>query len=294
MRIGKIRGTQLIIHNGFIGIMLFFSLAGLLPKAAVVFLSILLHELAHVFVAMSYGLRIKEIELLPIGGVARIQGLTDVSPAVETRIAVAGPLINFLLAGAAWALSWPADIKWFDGLFAVQTNLAIGLFNLLPALPLDGGRIYRASLTKLVGYRQATVQAANVGRLTSFCLAAASLWSIHYGVINFTLLFLAIFLYLAATREHGMASYLCMRHLTRKKEELLSRGVLFTTQFTAVGTTPLREIIRWFEPQKYHMVLIIEENCRPRCLLTESDILEGIIANGIDTPVGKLTENERK
>jgi stage IV sporulation protein FB len=293
MRIGRIRGIQLIVHNGFIAIMLLFSLVGLLPKAIMVFVCVLLHELAHVFVAVGYGLGIKEIELLPIGGVARIQGLTDASPAVETRIAIAGPLVNFVLAGAAWVIGWQADAKWFDYLFFVETNLALGLFNLLPALPLDGGRIYRAGLTKLVGYRQATAQAANVGRITSVGLAVASLWSIHYGVINFTMLFLAIFLYLAATRELGMASYICMRHLTRKKEELLSRGVMVTAQFTAVSTTTLREIVRWFEPQKYHMIFVVEENCRPRCLLTESDILEGIIANGVDAPVGKLTGSER-
>lgn len=292
MRIGRIRGIQLIVHNGFIGIMLFFSLVGLLPKAGMVFVCILFHELAHVFVAASYGLRIKEIELLPIGGVARIEGLTDTSPAVETRVAVAGPLVNFILAGAAWVMSWHAIPKWFDCFFFIETNLALGLFNLLPALPLDGGRVYRAGLTKLVGYRQATAQAANVGRITSVCLGVASLWSIHYGVINFTLAFLAIFLYLAATRELGMASYICMRHLTRKKEELLTRGVLVTAQFTAVSTTTLREIIRWFEPQKYHLIFVVEENCRPRCMLTESDILEGIITDGLDAPVGKLTKGE--
>lgn len=288
MHIGKVRGTQLTIHNGFIGIMFFFALAGLLSEAIIVFGCILIHELAHVFIALNYGLQVKEIELLPIGGVARIQGLTDTSSAVETRVAMAGPLVNFLLAGMVWAMTWYIDIKWSNYLFFIETNMAVGLFNLLPALPLDGGRIYRAGLTKLVGYRQATLQAANVGRITAICLAVAGLWSIYYGVINFTLLFLSVFLYLAATREHGMASYICMRHLTRKKEELLSRGVLVTVQFTAVSTTPLRDIIRWFEPQKYHMVFVVEKNCRTVCLLTESDILEGIITSGVDIPVGKL------
>lgn len=288
MHIGKIRGTQLIMHNGFIGIMFFFTLVGLLPKALIVFGCVLIHELAHVFIAVSYGLRVKEIELLPIGGVARIQGLTNTSSAVETRIAIAGPLVNFVLAGVAWIIGWYIDIEWYDYKFFMETNLALGLFNLLPALPLDGGRIYRAGLTKLVGYRQATERAANVGRITSICLAVAALWSLYYGVINFTLLFLAIFLYLAATRERGMASYICMQHLTRKKEELLSKGVLVTEQFTAVSTTPLREIIRWFEPQKYHTVFVVEENCTPSCMLTETDILEGIIANGVDVPVGEI------
>lgn len=292
MRIGKIRGTQLIVHNGFMGIMALFIVAGLLSKAMIVFACILIHELAHVFIAVSYGLRVKEIELLPIGGVARIQGLSNTSPAIETRVAFAGPLVNFALAGVVWAISWYSTWDWLDNAFFVETNLALGLFNLLPALPLDGGRIYRAGLTKLVGYRQATEQAANVGRITAVCMAAAGLWSIYYGAINFTLLFLAIFLYLAATREHGMASYACMQHLTRKKEELLHKGVLLTEQFTAVSTTPLRDIIRWFEPQKYHTVFVLEENCQPKCLLTEAEILEGIIANGLDVPVGSLVRNK--
>jgi stage IV sporulation protein FB len=159
----------------------------------------------------------------------------------------------------------------------------------LPALPLDGGRIYRAGLTKLIGYRQATERAANIGRITALCLAAASMWSIYYGMVNFTLMFLAVFLYAAASRERGMASYVFMQHLTRKKEELLHKGVLATEHFTTIPTTPLRDIIRWFEPQRYHMVYVVEENCTPSFTLSENDILEGILQNGIDAPVGKLT-----
>lgn len=291
MRIGRIRGIQIILHNGFVGIMALFAFAGLLPKAAIVFGCILVHELAHVFMAVSYGLKVKEIELLPIGGVARIQGLSDASSAVETRIAMAGPFVNFALAGASWALNRYATVKWGGYPFFMETNLALGLFNFLPALPLDGGRIYRAGLAKLVGYRQATVQAANVGRIAAACLAAAGIYSLCNGIVNLTLLFMAVFLYLAASREHGMASYIPLRHLTRKKEELLNKGVLATTQFTAVTTTPLRDIICWFEPQKYHTVYVVHENCQPGCMLTESEILEGIMTSGIDVPVGKLVKN---
>ena len=282
-----------MIHNGFIGIMVCFSLVGLLPKAVVVFGCILLHELAHVLVAVGYGLRVREIEILPIGGVARIQGLTDTSPAVEKRIAIAGPLVNFVLAGAAWLIGRYTETNWESYAFFLQTNLALGFFNLLPALPLDGGRIYRAGLTNLVGYRQATEQAANTGRITAICLAAAGCWSIYYGVINLTLFFLAVFLYLAATRERGMASYICMQHLTKKKEELLARGVLITAQFTAVASTPLRDIVRWFEPQKYHTVYVVEEDCRMTGLLTETEILAGIMAHGVDASVGQLISNKR-
>jgi len=292
MRIGKIGQTQLIMHNAFIGIMILFSLVGLLTKALTVFGCVLVHELAHAFVAMGYGLHVKEIELLPFGGVARIQGLTDIASSIEARIAIAGPLINFFLAGAAWTVGQTTNLDWLNLNFIMQTNVAIGAFNLLPALPLDGGRIYRAGLTKLVGYRQATERAANLGRLMAICLGGASLWSIYYGIINFTLLLLAIFLYIAANRERGMAAYICMQHLTRKKEELLRRGVLFTDQFTALPTTPLRNIICWFEPQKYHTVLVVEENCQVRCLLTEADIMDAIIKSGVDTPVGMLAGKE--
>ena len=288
MRIAKVGETQLILHNAFIGIMVLFGLVGLLTKALTIFFCVLMHELSHAFVAMGYGLRVKEIELLPFGGVARIQGLTDISPSIETRIALAGPLTNFFLAGAAWAISQMIYIDMAKVHFFIQTNIALASFNLLPALPLDGGRIYRAGLTKLVGYRRATERAANFGRLTAICMGAASAWSLYYGMINFTLLFLAVFLYLAATRELGMAAYVCMQQLTRKKEELLRRGVLVTEQFTAVATTPLRDIICWFEPQKYHTILVVEENCQVRCLLTEADVMEAIIKSGVDTPVGMV------
>jgi stage IV sporulation protein FB len=109
-------------------------------------------------------------------------------------------------------------------------------------------------------------------------------------MINFTLLFLAIFIYLSANRERGMASYICMQHLTRKKEELLRKGIMATEQFTALPTTPLRDIIRWFEPQKYHLVYVIDGDCKYVGQLTEADILEGILTDGVETPIGRLIQ----
>ena len=162
-------------------------------SALLFFLSIVLHELGHALVAMRNGIGIAGIDLFLFGGVAKLERDSD-SPGVEFRIAVAGPvvtllialvcmLISFLIAGTGdfWAGVRFSSGDLSDGLLAMLSylafvNVVLLLFNLIPAFPLDGGRIARAFLWWRTGYRnRATGIAARVGRLFSFVLIAGGI-----------------------------------------------------------------------------------------------------------------------
>jgi Zn-dependent protease/predicted transcriptional regulator len=141
---------------------------GMAIAAAILFFtSLLLHELGHAFQARREGMQIEGITLWLFGGVAKFRG-TFPSAGAELRIAIAGPLVSLILGGvfvlAAWQLNLPDVV---DGVAAWlgYINLLLLVFNLLPALPLDGGRVLRAILWQLKGeFAWATVVAANVGR----------------------------------------------------------------------------------------------------------------------------------
>lgn len=186
------------------------------------FLCVTLHEFGHALVAQHYGIHVKSIMLLPIGGVANLERVPE-KPSQEFFIAIAGPLVNFALA----ALLFPAvlfaagmqirngDVSGMRDLLAnlstpgvvnllvylLVMNLMLALFNLLPAFPMDGGRILRSLLAMTMDYVQATRAAVTVGRIIAVLLAfwGIFLWSTGGGGIF--LLLIAFFVYVGGGAE---------------------------------------------------------------------------------------------
>ncbi len=145
------------------------------------FAAVMLHELGHCLVAQSFGIRVLDITLWPLGGMARMSEVPE-SSKIEGLVAVAGPIVNFILAALTapvwlWAGAGGEERLW---LFRItQTflliNLLMGVFNLIPAFPTDGGRILRAFLGRNGDWVRATETAVRVGRVFSVAIAIAGL-----------------------------------------------------------------------------------------------------------------------
>jgi len=183
---------------------------------AALFGSVILHELGHALVSRRYGIRTFEIVLFPIGGVARLE--RNPKPREELWIALAGPLVNVVtgaaLLAAAWsrnrALEWGDLMKQSEASLLLQIgagNLILSAFNLLPAFPMDGGRILRAFLALSRPEAEATRIAARSGRALAILLGL-------YGLVsaNYLLLFVAFFVYLGAVQESAAAIGRAMTH----------------------------------------------------------------------------------
>lgn len=170
------------------------------------FVSILLHEMGHSVVARNYGIPIKGITLFIFGGVAEL-GHNPQTPKQEFMVAAAGPLVSFLLGLLFFGLGGmvqSADISIplaavFRYLFVI--NIILAIFNLVPAFPLDGGRIFRAILWKsLKDYGKATRWAAKTGMFFAYALMAWGAWDIFLGnyISGMWSFFIAMFLHNAA------------------------------------------------------------------------------------------------
>ncbi len=178
------------------------TLWGLLAAAGL-FGSVALHELGHSVIALSKGIRVREILLLPIGGIAQLESMPDRFQD-ELHIAAAGPLVSLVLAlgcmiagmlvGAAGLASLSLVLRVL-GLM----NLFLALFNLLPSFPMDGGRIFRAWMTPRVGRVEATRIAVKIGRFMALVFGFFALLQ-----FNLVLLAIAIFIYMAAGAEYRM------------------------------------------------------------------------------------------
>ncbi|MBU1693938.1 MAG: site-2 protease family protein [Verrucomicrobia bacterium] len=181
------------------GISFLWGLAG----AVGFFASVVLHELGHSLVALRKGCRVREIMLLPIGGVAQLDRMPT-RPLDEFHVAIAGPVVSLglyvagrLLASLAAGIGLHSAARVLAILSSV--NLMLALFNLLPSFPMDGGRIFRAWLTPKLGRLLATQIASGVGRFMALVFGIIALFQ-----FNPFLLLIALFIYQAAGAEYRM------------------------------------------------------------------------------------------
>ena len=221
LNIGKVAGTVVRVHLTFLLFLAWIFAASYSQGGGatawnsvifmvLLFLCVLLHEFGHIFTARYFGVPTPYVTLLPIGGVAQLERIPE-EPGQEFLIAIAGPLVNVVITillvvvGGA-TLQWlrrhrrstTRSISLIDRLAAV--NLFLALFNMIPAFPMDGGRVLRALLASRMGYVRATEVAAAIGQFVAFALGFIGL------MYNPILIFIAIFVYLAASSEAHMVA----------------------------------------------------------------------------------------
>ena len=177
-----------------------------IAAALLFFCSLLAHELGHAFEAQRDGMEIEGITLWLFGGVAKFKGMFP-SAGAEFRIAIAGPLVSLVLGGLFVLIAWAAGLpEWADGVAAWlgYINLTLLVFNLLPALPLDGGRVLRSALWQAKGdFAWATRIAANIGRGFGYLMISAGVFMLIFqGTFSGAwLAFIGWFLLSAASAE---------------------------------------------------------------------------------------------
>jgi Zn-dependent protease len=172
------------------------------------FLSVLLHELSHSFVAQAYGMKVPSITLFVFGGVSSL-GSEMESPQQEFRVAIAGPLMSWVLAvafGGLWLVTTPAGVSAIFGYLAV-INAALGAFNLLPGFPLDGGRVFRSMVwARSHDLMQATRVASRTGVLIAYAMIVVGLLSVFlFGLLG-GLWYVLIGLFLKSASEGSYAA----------------------------------------------------------------------------------------
>ena len=220
IRIGRFSGIDVYMHFTFLLLLGWVALvhwrqgqsisaaAGGVVFILTVFLCVVLHEFGHALTARRYGIKTRDIILLPIGGVARLERLPT-QPLQELWVALAGPAVNIVIAAGLFIwLTISASFEpiqrltlttgpFLERIMAV--NLFLVVFNMIPAFPMDGGRVLRALLATRQEYSRATQIAANIGQGIAVFFGLVGLF------YNPLLLFIAFFVWIGAAQEAGMA-----------------------------------------------------------------------------------------
>ncbi|MEX2512646.1 MAG: site-2 protease family protein [Cyclobacteriaceae bacterium] len=283
--LGKYSGIKVYIHWTFSLLLLWIIISNMQSGAAIadtgwtilfilsIFFCVILHEFGHALTAQKYGIQTKDIILLPIGGLARLEKLPE-DPKQELKVALAGPLVNvilFLLLGIVVYFTGfdqnQIEEAHLDGesiwVFLASANLILALFNLLPAFPMDGGRVLRALLSIKMSRVKATEIAGGIGQMMA-------IFFVFFGLFNNPILVLiGIFIFLGAQAE-----------VNHTKQNFFLKGFqvgdALMRKFSIVAyDAPLQKAVdKLLDSQATHFVVVKEDE--PIATLSREEIIMGL------------------
>lgn len=299
--LGRIAGTEVRIHLTFFLLIAWFAISAgsrggqAASVEAVVFIlavfaCVLAHEFGHVLTARRFGIGTRDITLLPIGGVASIERMPE-KPSQELLIALAGPAVNvviaFLLFGVFGArldaerIAAVVEDQKIDFVTRLAlVNVMLVVFNLIPAFPMDGGRVLRALLSYRLDRAQATRIAAGIGQAVAFGLGFLGLFG------NPMLLFIALFVFLAASHE----SYAV--ELSEATKGVALRQATITSFATLDTQSTVDQAVKTLLATTQREFPVIDGAGQLRGVLTRDGMIRALAASGPQTSVLDVMERD--
>lgn len=258
-RIFSLGDTAVYLHLGTVLFGAYMVLMGHGLALCISMVSIFLHELAHAAVSLAFGRPARDIEFTPLGCLMRLEDETLLSPGRRLMMLCAGPLASLLLC---WLALLGTRFGWVETVIGRRLfccNLLLTMVNLLPALPLDGGRILALLLSrKLRGETVRTILRAS-GTILGLCCIGVNLWlSIRHGGWNLSCAMVGCFLMYAGAA--GTASFAMdeLRRLMERKRRIEEKGVMACRWLSATPETPLRKAVASLPPAAYGMICLVD------------------------------------
>ncbi|MER8486621.1 site-2 protease family protein [Mesorhizobium sp. M1322] len=300
LNLGTIAGTTVRVHFTFLLLLVWIWLThyqiGGTPAAwegvafiIAVFGCVVLHEFGHIAAARYFGIGTPDITLFPIGGVARLERMPE-EPGQEFVIAVAGPLVNvaiaaliFVLLGGSAGVDQMAGIEDPRMNFLARlagVNVFLVLFNMIPAFPMDGGRILRAALAARLSWSRATQIAATIGQGLAFVFGFVGLF------YNPLLIFIGIFVYLAAAAEAQNAQ------IREVATSVLVADVMITEFARLERSATLDEAIEMLLATTQHDFPVIDSSGHLEGLVTRNDMIRTLKEKGPAEPVASAMRSD--
>ncbi len=251
------------------------------------------HELFHLFAALMVRERIGSVIVMPFGMTLRLSAGHIRHTGKEILIALAGPFANLcmLVLSGQIGKSLP-DFSFSLSVFKI-VNLSVMLLNLLPCLPLDGGRVLKAILTKAFGYIPAISFMRRLSRIVTAILFLLGIFLLVVSRLNVSLLMVAGFLAIHMTAEKRQNEYIIMQELLYAKKKLHKKGLMKSRSLTALSSVPAQKIIKKLSYDSYFMIHTVDENESFIATLTESEMVEALLQKGWHITLGDISAGKR-
>lgn len=276
------KGTALSLHPLFVIVMLASVVTGRFLELLTLFIIVFIHELGHAAAAAAMGFKVRAIQMLPFGGVAVIEDDGRMTAWKEIVIALSGPLQNVIMIGLALCCRWAG---WGDEAmlaYIIQGNVMIALFNLLPILPLDGGKVLQALISLIAPYHATLVWTSRAGICGSLLMIAYGLAPLSSGGgIRLNLLMIGLFLAYSNFEDHRNVPYRFLRFLVQRSE-IYERNLerLGPAQpIVADSAKPLSDIMRLFKREKYHLIYVMGGPGRLLAVVPEQHVISSYFAS---------------
>lgn len=258
----------------FIPYTIILFLIGFRGKIIIVFLFVILHEMVHYLTARRLGFSGFDILILPFGASLRLKNLEDASIEEDILISISGPLMNFILAAIFYVL-FKANYSKELYLF-FMTNLSLGIFNLLPAFPLDGGRILRDILSRSFIYKKAAEITVRVSIVSAFLLLISYGLLFLYGKNNLNLLVISFFIFWCSLKEKERIVYIIMNDIIKKKVKFLQKGYIENRAISIFQDKDLLFALAMFDKNKYTVVTVLNKEMKVIDFIFEEEIVTAI------------------
>lgn len=274
-----------------LGLMLFF---GYLTKFALIFASMALHELAHILWGIWMGGRLTSIKILPIGLSASIDHcsgrgwrsalLYAAGPCANTLIYILGVQIS---SASHWT---PSD----DLYFFILTNAYLAVFNVIPILPMDGGRLLVELLESKLGRINAGRVTGKIASCMAWILVALGIIQFLYSFYNFSLIAIGLFSLIVLRTEKMEVAFMNVKHILYRRSRLMKKGVYPARDLVVIASTPLCEIIKNMDFDRFHFVYVLDEHLKLLRVFTEQEIIEALLENSTNITFDDLVRDETR
>ena len=235
---------------------------------------VFLHEIVHVLVAKTFDVNLDNIKISLTGASAKFNTMDDVSDRIKLLIYLSGPLFNMLMAIVLMWIEIKYGVKWLDE--SIKMNIGLGVFNLFPAYPLDGIRIYEILIGKKILYKKTKKICTNMSFIFAGILMVLFFSTVYIHKANFSLLLVAILITYTTFIEKEQSMYILMGDLIRKRQRLIKDSYIENKNISIYYKNSLIKILSLVDRNKFNSFFVLNEDFKLIGIVYEDELIEAL------------------
>ncbi|HIV02573.1 MAG TPA: site-2 protease family protein [Candidatus Aphodoplasma excrementigallinarum] len=269
-------------------------LTGSAGSMAIAYLVVTLHELAHFCAARYFRVGVSGFVIMPFGVCLRLKENHIKDPVQESVICAAGPACNLLLIVAAILLRPYLPCPPDGYAFFLYSNFSILLINIVPIIPLDGGRILRALLTHRYGFIKAVRITEVVSQINIALVGLLGIYILYLTHFNVSMMMLCAFLLFNMSAEKKNSELIVMQQIIYSKEKLTKRQIMPVKELAVMEQTDARRLLKNFSYNSYYLLSVLDKNLTILGTLSETQVIEAVIRAGKTISAGQILSSRHR